>query len=252
MEVALRKSEEYFRLLAENMGDMVWRVDQEMRFTYINEVACRHRGFTRDEMIGRSISDSMTPEGREILAKVITKRRRLEAEGGKGQALRFDIPMLKKDGGEIWVEIITMPVYDSENRISGYQGIGRDITARRQSELRQENAYRTLSSQLAEVSEIKTQLEEEAMYDPLTGLHNRRYMDEALSCELARAKQDNYPLAVIMLDLDCFKSINDTYGHAAGDEVLKALAKLLINGVRENDMVYRYGGEEFVVAMPRV
>ena len=77
-------------------------------------------------------------------------------------------------------------------------------------------------------------------------------MDEALSCELARAKQDNYPLAVIMLDLDCFKSINDTYGHAAGDEVLKALAKLLINGVRENDMVYRYGGEEFVVAMPRV
>ena len=90
------------------------------------------------------------------------------------------------------------------------------------------------------------------MYDPLTGLHNRRYMDEALSCELARAKQDNYSLAVIMLDLDCFKSINDTYGHAAGDEVLKALAKLLINGVRENDMVYRYGGEEFVVAMPRV
>ena len=252
MEVALRKSEEYFRLLAENMGDMVWRVDQEMRFTYINEVACRHRGFTRDEMIGRSISDSMTPEGREILAKVITKRRRLVAEGGKGQALRFDIPLLKKDGGEIWVEIITMPVYDSENRISGYQGIGRDITARRQSELRQENAYRTLSSQLAEVSEIKTQLEEEAMYNPLTGLHNRRYMDEALSCELARAKQDNYPLAVIMLDLDCFKSINDTYGHAAGDEVLKALAKLLINGVRENDMVYRYGGEEFVVAMPRV
>ena len=88
------------------------------------------------------------------------------------------------------------------------------------------------------------------MQDPLTGLRNRRGMDEMLGYALARAKRDNYPMVVIMLDLDHFKHVNDTYGHAAGDEVLKSLANRLKTRLRENDLIYRYGGEEFVLAMP--
>ena len=250
IEATLRKKEEHFRLLAENMGDMVWQTDHELRFTYVNEADYRQRGVPRDEVIGRSFLDALAPAGKETLAGVITKRRELEMRGKTNQAECYDIPMLKKDGGEIWVEVLAMTIYDREGRITGYQGIGRDITARRQSELHQKKAYRTLSSQFADVSEIKAQLEEEVMQDPLTGLRNRRGMDEVLGYALARAKRDNYPMVVIMLDLDHFKHVNDTYGHAAGDEVLKSLANRLKTRLRENDLIYRYGGEEFVLAMP--
>ena len=90
------------------------------------------------------------------------------------------------------------------------------------------------------------------MHDPLTGIYNRRYLDETLPRELSRAKRDAAAVAVIMLDLDHFKRVNDEFSHAAGDEVLKLLAKLLKNGSRESDMICRYGGEEFVVIMPNM
>ena len=93
-------------------------------------------------------------------------------------------------------------------------------------------------------------LQEQAMRDPLTGLYNRRYIQETLPRDLSRAKREGYPLALVMLDLDHFKWINDTHGHAAGDQVLKIVSALLIQGARESDMVCRYGGEEFLIALP--
>ena len=91
---------------------------------------------------------------------------------------------------------------------------------------------------------------QQAIRDPLTDLYNRRYMEDALERELAIAARENVPLTAIILDLDHFKSINDTYGHDAGDTVLKALAELLVAEARKTDIVCRYGGEEFVVIMP--
>ncbi|OAT79833.1 hypothetical protein A6M21_15020 [Desulfotomaculum copahuensis] len=91
----------------------------------------------------------------------------------------------------------------------------------------------------------------EASRDPLTGLYNRRRLAMEMQRELARAKRYNLQLAVILLDVDDFKRYNDTYGHPAGDEVLKELAGLLTVHTREADTVYRYGGEEFIVLMPQ-
>ena len=88
------------------------------------------------------------------------------------------------------------------------------------------------------------------MRDPLTGLYSRRFFDAALPREFARAERDWKQLAVIMLDLDHFKLVNDNYGHVAGDEVLMALAELLKKGARESDLICRYGGEEFAAIMP--
>ena len=93
-------------------------------------------------------------------------------------------------------------------------------------------------------------LQEIAIRDPLTGLYNRRYLDEILPREMARATREALPVALIVLDLDHFKQVNDTYGHPAGDEVLKKLADALRSGARESDMICRYGGEEFVMALP--
>ncbi len=102
-----------------------------------------------------------------------------------------------------------------------------------------------------EISALQQRLQEQVVRDPLTGLYHRHYLDETLEHEVARAKREGYPISVAVLDIDRFKSVNDTYGHKAGDEVLKAVAGLLQDQAREGDIACRYGGEEFLLLMPR-
>ncbi|MBV5298214.1 MAG: diguanylate cyclase [Rhodoferax sp.] len=251
-EALLRASEEHFRMLAENMADMVWKADSQMRFTYINAADRRLRGFEREEVIGTPIVDALTAPGQEILARLVAQRRSLEASGNKGVVLNLEIPMRHKHGGEVWIELSTMPTYDSTGKIQSFQGVGRDISERKQRESQWAESQHNLQNQLLQVAQQKDVLQEQALHDPLTGICNRRYLDETLPRELSRAKRDAAAVAVIMLDLDHFKRVNDEFSHAAGDEVLKALAKLLKNGTRESDMICRYGGEEFVVIMPNM
>jgi diguanylate cyclase (GGDEF)-like protein len=92
--------------------------------------------------------------------------------------------------------------------------------------------------------------ERESLSDPLTGLANRRFLQEILLRELRRAQRSNQPIALMIVDIDHFKSINDTYGHNAGDEMLEQLAGIMITSVRATDFVVRYGGEEFVILLP--
>ncbi|MFH1287416.1 MAG: diguanylate cyclase [bacterium] len=98
--------------------------------------------------------------------------------------------------------------------------------------------------------ELLNKLKELSLKDSLTGLYNYRYMNERLSSELKRARRHGLPFSIIMMDIDYFKSINDTYGHGYGDKILKELAHLLKNSARNNDIVIRYGGEEFVLLLP--
>lgn len=115
-----------------------------------------------------------------------------------------------------------------------------------------EKHQRLLEAQLAKISTLQAQLQEQAIRDPLTGLFNRRYLDETLARDLARAKREGHTLALTLLDLDGFKRINDTYGHMAGDQVLKTLSALLSKGARQTDTICRFGGEEFLVVLPNM
>jgi diguanylate cyclase (GGDEF)-like protein len=128
----------------------------------------------------------------------------------------------------------------------------REIVGHQETVEQLRSANMQLRLQLDEIHQLQERLKEQAIRDPLTGLHNRRYLDETLPRELARAKREGYPLSIIMVDLDRFKQVNDTYGHPAGDEVIKALSAILKTGTREGDVACRYGGEEFVVALPRM
>ncbi|MBF0160236.1 MAG: diguanylate cyclase, partial [Magnetococcales bacterium] len=251
-DAALRTSEAHFRMLAENMVDVVWKADRKMRFTYINDADCLLRGFSRDEVVGRPIADTLTPEGQLILEGVLTERRQLEDNGQGNQTLHFTVPQRCKDGREIWFDILSIPIYDAEGRISGFQGIGRDITEQKKREADQKAKQRQLKLRLEKVSAQKMDLEEKVTRDPLTGAYNRRYLDETLPLELSKAQCANYPVAVIMIDLDHFKRVNDTYSHAAGDEVIKSLVTLLKRSARSSDIICRYGGEEFVLIMPKM
>jgi diguanylate cyclase (GGDEF)-like protein len=119
-----------------------------------------------------------------------------------------------------------------------------------ESRLREANI--ALNENLTEIRELHQRLRDQAIRDPLTGLFNRRYLDETLERELARAKREGYPISLCMIDLDHFKHVNDTYGHPAGDEVLKALSALLQAHAREGDIPCRYGGEEFILVSPHM
>jgi diguanylate cyclase (GGDEF)-like protein len=97
---------------------------------------------------------------------------------------------------------------------------------------------------------LRDLLREQAIHDPLTGLFNRRYLEESLQRELHRAQRQSHSIALIMLDIDHFKMVNDTYGHEAGDEVLKNIAALLQEYSRKSDIACRFGGEEFILILP--
>lgn len=117
-------------------------------------------------------------------------------------------------------------------------------------ESRVEQRTRDLNLRNQQLEEANRTISELARRDPLTGLANRRVLDEELNREARRGIRDGRPLSVIILDLDYFKSLNDTFGHSAGDQVLMAVGRILAAGVRPADVVARYGGEEFVILLP--
>ena len=97
---------------------------------------------------------------------------------------------------------------------------------------------------------LRSTLKELSIHDPLTNLHNRRYMEEALELELRRAERKKLAVGIIMLDLDHFKAFNDGFGHGAGDELLRRLGALMREHLRSGDVACRYGGEEFLLILP--
>lgn len=113
-------------------------------------------------------------------------------------------------------------------------------------------ANERLQHQLDENNSLQAQLAEQAIRDPLTGLFNRRYLETVGPHELSRCTREGTELALMMIDIDHFKSINDRYGHLGGDEVLKALAGMLIDSVRASDVACRFGGEEFLLLLPNM
>ncbi|CAD5373706.1 putative Diguanylate cyclase [Rubrivivax sp. A210] len=117
---------------------------------------------------------------------------------------------------------------------------------------RLEDLNAALQARIAETDMLQAQLREQALHDPLTGLHNRRYLFETAPAMLELARRNGRPLCVVLLDLDHFKLINDTYGHQAGDLVLKQFSALLQQSLRRSDVITRHGGEEFVAVMPEI
>lgn len=111
-------------------------------------------------------------------------------------------------------------------------------------------ANQALHLKLEEVEALKRQLQEQAIHDPLTGLFNRRYLDQMLKGIFSAAKRNQHPIGMILFDIDHFKEINDVFGHHAGDCVLRALGKMFNDSIRKEDLAFRIGGEEFIIVMP--
>ncbi|HEX7557207.1 MAG TPA: histidine kinase N-terminal 7TM domain-containing protein [Leptolinea sp.] len=126
----------------------------------------------------------------------------------------------------------------------------KDITKRKTAEDMLNHANIELENRIVEIQKLQHQLREDSIRDPLTDLYNRRYLEDALQREFARARRDSYQVSIIMIDIDHFKIVNDSFGHATGDVVLQRLSNMLASSFRLEDIVCRYGGEEFLIVMP--
>lgn len=240
-----RENEERLRVLlnAAPVAVVVWK--EGFIVTGWNLEAQRTFGWSREEVIGRNFMDFMvTEENRVHVTDVTTTMLNVT------ELTRSVDQNLTRSGKRIWCEWSNAMFRDSFGKPAGVISIAVDITERRAAEHSLKMANDVLQSRLAEIEALQAELEEQAIRDGLTGLFNRRFLDETLEREVARARREGLPLSIVMLDVDHFKPLNDTYGHRAGDEVLRTLASLLKQDTRTGDVACRYGGEEFLVLLP--
>jgi diguanylate cyclase (GGDEF)-like protein/PAS domain S-box-containing protein len=241
---ALRDSEVRFRLLAENGSDVVSLHDLSGRVIYMSPSCERVLGFSPAEVLRMSPFMMVHPDDGERLHRHFDALIRGEA------VTAISCRMLHKSGKHLWLEMLWRAVFNRDGKVVRLQASSRDVTERKEYERQLEEARRTLQVQQERLIEANMRLESLATLDGLTGLKNRRAFEARLAEELARSKRSDSPLSLLLLDIDHFKSFNDTFGHPRGDDVLRVVGRLLTRSIRDTDFVARYGGEEFAILLP--
>ncbi|HEX6707446.1 MAG TPA: diguanylate cyclase [Albitalea sp.] len=231
-------------------GDSFWETDAQRRFVHISDNMCRTMGYPREELRGRPVMEFMTPEYRAELMRLAAERASGDNPLAHTGPIRHEGEFFRKDGSRLWVETVSVPVFDDDGVHIGYFGITRDTTERKQAEQALQEANRRLEAQLRHIHELHEQLREQAIRDDLTGVHNRRHFVAVAEHELERARLHGTALSLVMLDIDHFKKVNDLHGHPTGDAALKAVGAMLGATTRVGDLACRLGGEEFAVLLP--
>jgi len=219
--------------------------DRAGTITWVNPAACAITGYSAHELVGRNPrllkSGRHDPAFFAVLWKTVSR----------GEAWSGTIVNRRKDGTEYQEEQTIAPVLDENRAITHFIAIKQDVTEQRRIQAELARAHSELADRLSEIEGLNELLREQAVRDPLTGLHNRRYFEDTMKRDISRARRAGESLVIAVIDVDRFKLVNDVHGHAVGDRVLLQLADVLLHHVRSSDLVCRVGGEEFIVAMPR-
>lgn len=222
-EIKLKKSEERFYMLAEHSLTIVWEVDSNGLYTYVSHIAEKLLGYRPEELIGKKHFYDLHPEdGQEAF-----KNAAFEIFARKASFRNLENCAQSKASDIVWLNKNGIPLLDEHGDLIGYQGSDTDITERKDAEKK----IRYLS-----------------FHDSLTGLYNRIYLEKEMQ-RLDTGRQ--LPIGIIMADLNDLKLVNDTFGHEVGDEMLKHIAEILRNSCRKEDIIARWGGDEFVIFLPQ-
>ena len=226
-ETRLMNSEKRSRLLAENAWEVIWTMDLDGKITYVSPAVERMRGITPEEAMRQSLDEIHPPESAASVADYYRQVFAAIEAGTEPPMFRGENEYYRKDGSIMTGELQVIPHLDGSGKVIELIGVTRDISERKV---------------------FEAELRNLAVTDTLTGVWNRRHGTELLTADLS-ARRPGQALSLLMLDIDHFKTINDTFGHQAGDHVLIEIASRLRRSLRGSDMVARWGGEEFVVLL---
>ncbi|WP_229258837.1 putative bifunctional diguanylate cyclase/phosphodiesterase [Duganella flavida] len=218
---ALERSEERFRRIVHNAEEGIWEIDAAARTSFVNPKMALMLGYSIEEMLEQPLVAFMDEEGRAILERNIARRQ-------QGMSERHEFKFIRKDGGDLWATLATNPIFDNDGSYRGALALVTDVTDSRAS---------------AEL------IWHQANFDQLTALPNRHMFHDRLNQEIKKARREGLQLALLFIDLDGFKEVNDTLGHQQGDAVLVEAARRIGLCVRSSDTVARLGGDEFTVIL---
>ncbi|HEY1456142.1 MAG TPA: diguanylate cyclase [Candidatus Dormibacteraeota bacterium] len=244
------------RLSAATLNDVivhaplgVVRIAPDMRILQANPSFSAILGRPVADMIGEPIGDFFPPEE---MALVDDRFRALANR--EVASTEIETQGSSVDGNAIWLHWTASTVRDPEGEIDYFLVMFEDVSERRSTEDALKAAYAELeglvTQRTVELRAANERLATEAVSDPLTGLYNRRYLADFVERELSRTRRSANKIVFVMLDVDHFKRVNDTFGHDAGDEVLRAMSTFLRSQIRQEDLAFRYGGEEFLLVLP--
>ena len=216
-EIATKETESRVRVLLAQVPAVLWTVDLDMRITSVAGAGLHERGVTAEDLIGRPF-EVLVEHAEQNAVSIAAVRRAFE-----GEAMRYETRQDTR-----WLQNDVEPLLDADGKIAGAIGVMLDVT---------------------EVRESAERFSRMARQDVMTGLPNRLALEEQLTPLLQRAVTKKESVAVLFLDIDRFKNINDTLGHRTGDQLLKAVSARLRERLNDNATIFRPGGDEFVIVM---
>jgi diguanylate cyclase (GGDEF)-like protein/PAS domain S-box-containing protein len=230
IEETLFDEKERAQVTLDCIGDAVISTDVSGKIAFLNQVAQKMTGWTTEEAIGRPMGEAfqiVDAATRVAAPNPITRA----IDKSRTGHLPLNCILIQRDGREIYVEDTVAPIHDREGQVTGSVIVFRDVS---------------------ETRAMTEQIAHDAEYDSLTGLPNRLLLHDRVGQAVAQARRHMCQTAVLFLDLDGFKHINDSLGHSTGDKLLQSIAKRLLDCVRVPDTVSRQGGDEFVVLLPEI
>jgi len=232
-DAEIEKQKRQLLLLTANMSDWVWKLDRHQRFTYVSPSVKKLLGYEVEELLNQPMASVLHSSDQErALAQfshMLNVARRGEIRNFRDITARYGL--LHKDGDLVWTEAALRIFFTPGGEFAGAQGCSRDVSER----MRAEAAFRQL-----------------AFNDPLTQLPNRRLLNDRLQQTIASSARSKHYAALLFMDMDNFKYINDNYGHDQGDLLLQQIAQRLAGAVRESDTLARFGGDEFALIVEQL